>query len=45
MVVAFARQGFRLAFVPVQVIYRDEKSKIHPLRDTWRWFRWFCSRK
>lgn len=45
MVVAFARDGFQLGFVPVQVIYHEEESKIHPLRDTWRWFRWFWSRK
>ncbi|HHY86845.1 MAG TPA: glycosyltransferase family 2 protein [Verrucomicrobia bacterium] len=36
----FARAGFRIEFVPIQVIYRAERSKIHPLRDTLRWFRW-----
>jgi glycosyltransferase involved in cell wall biosynthesis len=37
---AFARAGHAIRFVSVQVIYRDERSKIAPLRDTWRWFRW-----
>ena len=37
---AFAAAGLRVEFVPVQVIYRAERSKIHPLRDTLRWFRW-----
>ena len=32
--------GQRVAFVPISVIYRKEKSKIRPLRDTLRWFRW-----
>ena len=37
---AFLAAGERVEFVPVQVIYRAEQSKIHPLRDTLRWFRW-----
>lgn len=37
---AFAAARQRIEFVPVQVIYRTERSKIHPLRDTLRWFRW-----
>ena len=37
---ALAAAGERIEFVPVQVIYRTERSKIHPLRDTLRWFRW-----
>ena len=36
----FIAAGERVEFVPVQVIYRAERSKIHPLRDTLRWFRW-----
>jgi glycosyltransferase involved in cell wall biosynthesis len=40
LLLAFARAGQRVEFVPIQVIYREEESKIHPLRDTWRWFRW-----
>jgi glycosyltransferase involved in cell wall biosynthesis len=37
---AFLAAGERVEFVPVQVIYRLEQSKIHPWRDTLRWFRW-----
>ena len=36
----FARAGLRIEFVPIQVIYKEERSKIHPVRDTLRWFRW-----
>jgi glycosyltransferase involved in cell wall biosynthesis len=38
---AFAKQGGRIEFVPIQVIYKTEQSKIHPVRDTVRWFRWW----
>ena len=31
-----SKKGFRIASVPIQTIYRDEISKIKPLRDTWR---------
>ena len=37
---AFLAAGERVEFVPVQVIYRAERSKVHPVRDTLRWFRW-----
>lgn len=37
---AFIAAGEGVEFVPVEVIYRTERSKIHPLRDTLRWFRW-----
>ena len=40
VLVAFSRAGCRLEFVPVSVIYCGEKSKIRPLRDGIRWFRW-----
>ncbi len=35
-----SRKGFKIYSVPVQTIYRDEKSKIRPLRDTVRFFRY-----
>ena len=41
MLLGFAARGFKIGFVPVQSIYRDERSKIHPWRDTWRWFSWW----
>ena len=37
---AFARARLKIDFVPVEVVYRQEQSKIHPVRDTVRWFRW-----
>ena len=40
-VLAFARAGERIEFVPITVIYDDEESHIHPVRDTLRWFKWF----
>jgi glycosyltransferase involved in cell wall biosynthesis len=43
ILVQFARAGFGIAFVPVAVIYADERSKIRPLRDTVRWLRWLAS--
>jgi glycosyltransferase involved in cell wall biosynthesis len=41
VLLAFVRAGSRVNFVPIQVIYRDEQSKIHPVADTIRWFRWW----
>jgi glycosyltransferase involved in cell wall biosynthesis len=39
ILLALAARGVKLGAVPVQVIYGDEKSKIHPVRDTIRFFR------
>lgn len=41
MVVAFARAGHRVEFVPIEVRYGGERSKIAPLRDGWRWWLWY----
>lgn len=41
VLLAFAANGWRIEFVPIQVIYKSEQSKIHPIRDTFRWFRWW----
>jgi len=43
VLLAFIRAGKRVEFVPIQVIYKSEQSKIHPLLDTARWFRWWRS--
>jgi glycosyltransferase involved in cell wall biosynthesis len=40
VLIQFARAKFGIAFVPIQVIYADERSKIRPLRDTLRWWNW-----
>jgi glycosyltransferase involved in cell wall biosynthesis len=37
----FIAAGHAVEFVPVRVIYRNEQSKIRPVRDTHRWFRWW----
>lgn len=37
----FIRQGFRVGSAPVTAVYRRERSKIRPVRDTWRWFLWW----
>jgi len=34
-----AARGIRIGAVRIRTIYRDEKSKIRPLRDTIRFFR------
>jgi glycosyltransferase involved in cell wall biosynthesis len=41
VLLAFARGGGLVEFVPIAVIYKNERSKIHPVRDTVRWFRWW----
>lgn len=43
ILVQFARADLGIAFVPITVIYGDERSKIRPLRDSVRWFRWLAS--
>ncbi len=47
VLLAFARHGYRIECVPVRALYKGEQSKIHPLRDAWRWFRWWrkCARE
>jgi glycosyltransferase involved in cell wall biosynthesis len=42
MVARFLQAGLEIAFVPVRPIYACEQSKICPVTDTWRWFRWWC---
>jgi glycosyltransferase involved in cell wall biosynthesis len=41
LLVRFAFAGWGIEFVPVQTRYAEERSKISPLRDTLRWFRWW----
>lgn len=41
VLIAYLLKGVRVEFVPVAVIYDSERSKIRPLRDTFRWFRWW----
>jgi hypothetical protein len=39
MLVVAARRGGTIAAVPVSTVYGDEVSKIHPVRDTIRFFK------
>jgi glycosyltransferase involved in cell wall biosynthesis len=41
MLLAFANASWRIEFVPVEVVYPPRASKIKPVLDTWRWFRWW----
>jgi glycosyltransferase involved in cell wall biosynthesis len=41
MLVRFIRGGYRVEFMPVPTVYGKQRSKIHPLRDTLRWWRWW----
>jgi glycosyltransferase involved in cell wall biosynthesis len=41
VLLAFARSGGPVAFVPIEVVYKGEQSKIHPVRDTLRWVGWW----
>jgi len=44
VLLGFLAAGRKVEFVPIRAIYKAEQSKIHPLHDTWRWFRWLQSR-
>jgi len=39
MLAIVSRQGCKIGSVPVSTVYGDEKSKIHPVRDTLRFFK------
>jgi hypothetical protein len=41
VLLAFARSGDAIEFAPIEVIYKSEQSKIHPVRDTVRWVSWW----
>jgi glycosyltransferase involved in cell wall biosynthesis len=40
---AFLAAGQGVEFVPIQVIYESNGSKISPWLDTWRWLRWWTA--
>jgi len=40
-----ARAGFHIASVPITTVYRHERSRIHPIADTLRFFRFLRSLK
>jgi glycosyltransferase involved in cell wall biosynthesis len=42
MLLAFVQAGYRVEFVPIQVIPKGRRSHIRPVRDTLQWLRWWC---
>jgi len=45
VLLGFVKAGYKVEFIPIQVIYKTEQSKIQPLRDAVRWFRWWQGAK
>ena len=45
MLAAFARAGMKIAFVPVKCLPARRASRIRPIVDSARWFRWFLTMK
>jgi glycosyltransferase involved in cell wall biosynthesis len=43
LIVRFVKAGLPIEFIPVQTRYATERSKIRPVRDTLRWFRWWTA--
>lgn len=41
MLLAFIRAGYRVEFVPIQVVGRGRSSHIHPVADSLRWWKWW----
>jgi glycosyltransferase involved in cell wall biosynthesis len=41
ILLAFLKAGHKVEFVPIRAIYKTEQSKIHPWRDTVRWWSWW----
>lgn len=41
--VAFARAGKEIQFIPVEARYGDEVSKISPIQDAFRWWKWYAA--
>jgi glycosyltransferase involved in cell wall biosynthesis len=42
MLIKASRKNFKMASVNIQTIYRDEVSKIQPMRDTFRFIAYLC---
>jgi hypothetical protein len=41
MLLGFARAGYPIQFVPIQVVGQGPHSHIRPIRDAWRWLQWW----
>jgi hypothetical protein len=44
MLIEAGRAGFEIKSVPVQTVYNNERSHIHPVRDTIRFFKYLLER-
>jgi glycosyltransferase involved in cell wall biosynthesis len=44
ILVSASRKGFKIYSVPIQTIYKGQSSMIHPLRDTYRFFKFLLQR-
>jgi len=44
MLLAAVHAGWKVEFAPIRTVYRGERSKIRPVTDGWRWWRWVFSR-
>ena len=42
LLIKASRRGFKIAAAPIVTIYRNEVSKIHPVKDTFRFIRFIC---
>lgn len=45
MLIAFLAAGLEVRFVPIQVVYGRERSKVRPGLDSWRWCCWWWRRR
>ncbi len=43
VLLGFVQAGYKVEFVPIHVVGTGRRSHIHPIKDTWRWFRWWRS--
>jgi hypothetical protein len=43
MLIKASKKGFRIVSAPIETIYRNEVSKINPLRDTLRFIRYIST--
>ena len=43
LLLAFARAGFKVGFVPVRCLKAGRPSRIHPWHDSVRWLKWWLS--
>lgn len=46
MIVQIARSGLRISSIPIKTIYHDDaNSHIHPIKDTFKFIKWYLGKK